>query len=73
MTPESDANTETDANRSLSAKEKVVWTAIAVLGALALGGVAIHRGETINSAWLVVAAVCVYALGYRFYSAFIAA
>ena len=38
MTPESDANTETDANRSLSAMEKVVWTAIAVLGALALGG-----------------------------------
>jgi carbon starvation protein len=60
-------------NKSLSTKEKLIWTAIAALGALALGGVAIYRGETINSAWLVVAAVCVYALGYRFYSAFIAA
>jgi carbon starvation protein len=50
-----------------------VWVAIAVLGAAALGGIALHRGESVNSAWFVVAAVCVYALGYRFYSAFIAA
>jgi carbon starvation protein len=49
------------------------WVAIAVLGAAALGGIALHRGESVNSAWFVVAAVCVYALGYRFYSAFIAA
>ncbi len=50
-----------------------LWVTVAVLGAVALGSVALHRGETINSAWLVVAAICVYALGYRFYSAFIAA
>jgi len=49
------------------------WVAVAVIGAAALGGIALHRGETVNSAWFVVAAVCVYALGYRFYSAFIAA
>jgi len=43
-----------------------LWVTVAVLGAVALGSVALHRGETINSAWLVVAAICVYALGYRF-------
>ena len=33
---------------------------------------ALHRGETINSVWFIAAAICVYAIGYRFYSAFIA-
>ena len=50
----------------------VIWIAVAVLGALALATVALHRGEQINAMWLVVAAVCTYALGYRFYSKFIA-
>ena len=35
--------------------------------------IALHRGEQINALWLVAAAVCTYALGYRFYSGFIAA
>ena len=39
----------------------------------ALGAIALHRGETINSLWFIAAAVCVYTLGYRFYSAFVAA
>ena len=51
----------------------VIWIAVAVLGTLALATVALHRGEQINAMWLVVAAVCTYALGYRFYSKFIAA
>jgi carbon starvation protein len=50
-----------------------LWIAVAVVGAFALGGLAVHRGESINAMWIVVAAVCVYALGYRFYSAWIAA
>jgi carbon starvation protein len=50
-----------------------LWGGVVLLGAAAVGGIALHRGETINSLWIVVAAVCVYALGYRFYSAFIAA
>jgi carbon starvation protein len=50
-----------------------LWIAIALLGAVAVGGIALHRGESINSLWFVTAAVCVYALGYRFYSAFVAA
>ncbi|WP_045225207.1 carbon starvation CstA family protein [Methyloterricola oryzae] len=51
----------------------LIWSLIAVAGAGAVGGIALHRGETINSFWFVLAAVCVYALGYRFYSAFVAA
>lgn len=51
----------------------LLWPAVALLGAAALGGIALNRGESINSLWLIVAALCVYALGYRFYSAFVAA
>jgi carbon starvation protein len=50
----------------------LIWIAIAILGALALATIAFHRGEQINAMWLVVAAVCTYAIGYRFYSKFIA-
>jgi carbon starvation protein len=48
------------------------WGVVALLGAVAVGTVAVHRGEPINALWLVVAATCCYALGYRFYSKFIA-
>ena len=50
-----------------------VWGVIGLLGAAAVGVVAVRRGEPINAMWLVVAATCCYALGYRFYSKFIAA
>ncbi len=49
------------------------WAIVALLGAFALGTVALHRGETINAMWLVVAAVCVYLIAYRFYARYIAA
>src|ERR1700729_2097972 len=48
------------------------WGTVALLGAVALGTIALRRGEPINALWLVVAATCCYALGYRFYSKFIA-
>src|SRR6476661_5906786 len=48
------------------------WTVLALLGAFALATVALHRGESINAVWVVVAAVCVYLIAYRFYSRFIA-
>ena len=51
----------------------LIWTVIAVAGAGAIGGIALHRGETINSLWFIIAAVCTYLIGFRFYSAFIAA
>ncbi len=49
------------------------WVTVGLLGAAAVGVIAGHRGEPINALWLVVAATCCYALGYRFYSKFIAA
>ncbi len=51
----------------------LLWGIVGVIGAIAVGVVAVHRGEPINALWLVAAATCCYALGYRFYSSFIAA
>ncbi len=47
------------------------WFAVAALGAVALGIIALKRGESINALWLVVAAVCSYFIAYRFYGLFI--
>ena len=49
-----------------------IWLAIALLGAAALGGIALNRGESINALWFVAAALCIYAIAYRFYAAWIA-
>jgi carbon starvation protein len=51
---------------------KLLWGAIAALGAVSLGIVALSRGEPVNAAWLVIAAVCVYFVAYRYYALFIA-
>ena len=51
----------------------LLWLLVAVLGASAVGGIAINRGESINAMWFITAAVCVYAIAYRFYAAWIAA
>src|SRR5271166_1727426 len=51
---------------------KLLWTAVAVLGAVAFAIVALNRGEAVNAAWLVVAAVCIYFIAYRFYGLFVA-
>ncbi len=51
----------------------LLWVLIGATGTIAVGAIALHRGEQINAMWLVVAAACCYALGYRFYSSFIAA
>ncbi|MBT2328707.1 carbon starvation protein A, partial [Pseudomonas fluorescens] len=50
----------------------VPWLLLAVLGACALGVVALRRGEPINALWIVVAAVAIYLVAYRYYSLFIA-
>jgi carbon starvation protein len=50
----------------------LLWGLVSLTGAIAVGVVALRRGEPINALWLVVAATCCYALGYRFYSRFIA-
>jgi len=49
------------------------WTVVALVGAAALGTIALHRGEPLNATWFVLAAACSYLVAYRFYSAFIAA
>jgi carbon starvation protein len=51
----------------------LVWGAIAIGGAAALARVALTRGESINAAWLLTAAICTYLVAFRFYSKFIAA
>jgi carbon starvation protein len=53
-------------------KKNLIWLGVAIAGAVALGIVALTRGETINAAWLVVAAVCTYLIAYRYYGLFIA-
>ena len=50
----------------------VFWLAVGGLGAVAFGGIALARGESINAWWLIAAAVCVYAIGYRVYGAWVA-
>src|SRR5512132_214699 len=50
---------------------KALWVGIAVLGTISFAVVALTRGEAVNAAWLVVAAVCIYFIAYRFYALFI--
>ncbi|NOS71482.1 MAG: carbon starvation protein A [Verrucomicrobia bacterium] len=57
-------------NKTLST---LLWLGIAALGGFAYVTLAMHRGEHINSAFILVAALCTYAIGYRFYSKWIAA
>jgi len=50
----------------------LIWAAVAIVAAFCLAAIALNRGEHINSAWLVLAAVCTYLVGFRFYARFIA-
>ena len=71
--PETSQNTFGSAYEMKPRLRFLLWAFIALLGGLALGTIALHRGEQINALWLVTAALCTYALGYRLYSKFIAA
>jgi carbon starvation protein len=57
----------------MSALRSAVWVAVAALGAAAFAAVTHARGEPVSAAYVVVAALCTFAVGYRFYSKFIAA
>ena len=59
-------------NNNNSLLRHIPWLALAVIGACALGVVALRRGEAINALWIVVAAVALYLVAYRYYSLFIA-
>src|SRR5881394_3599886 len=50
----------------------IVWTVVSLAGAGAFAALALHRGESINSMYILTAALCSYAIGYRFYSKWIA-
>src|SRR5207302_45131 len=64
------------ARRNLGAMNRLlsvlVWGGISAGGAAAFGVLALSRGESVNAAWLLTAALCSYAVGYRFYSRFLA-
>jgi carbon starvation protein len=62
--------TRVQARASLS--QALIWGGVAVLGACSLGVLALNRGEGVNALWLVTAALCTYAVAYRFYSLFLA-
>src|ERR1700758_1565142 len=51
----------------------IVWALVSLLGAAALAKIALQRGESLSAIWFVFAAVCVYLIAYRLYSAFVAA
>jgi len=51
----------------------LAWGALAVVAAFCLAGIALNRGEHVNSIWLVLASSCTYLIGFRFYGKFIAA
>jgi carbon starvation protein len=61
-----------DTINSSNTQTKILWIAVALLGSLAFGIVALQRGESVNAAWLVVAATCIYFIAYRFYGLFVA-
>ncbi|HLZ36227.1 MAG TPA: carbon starvation CstA family protein [Mycobacteriales bacterium] len=49
----------------------IVWTLVALVGAIAWAVLALARGENVSAAWLIVAALGSYAIAYRFYARFI--
>ena len=61
----------TEQASKITARSLVVWGAVALVGAVAWGVVALSRGEEVSAIWLVAAALGSYAIAYRFYARFI--
>jgi carbon starvation protein len=57
--------------RPMPVRSRIVFAVIALIGAVAWSLIAVVRGETVNAVWFVVAAVCTYAVAYRFYARFV--
>lgn len=53
-------------------QSKIIWSLVTIVGAVSFGVLAVSRGEHVNAVWLVLAAICIYSIAYRFYSLFIA-
>jgi carbon starvation protein len=52
----------------ITTKHKIIFAVVAVLGAIAWAMIALFRGETVNAVWFVIAAICTYVIGFRFYA-----
>ncbi|HTM84101.1 MAG TPA: carbon starvation CstA family protein, partial [Mycobacterium sp.] len=52
----------------ITTRHRIVFALIAVLGAVAWAVIAFFRGETVNAVWFVIAAICTYVIGFRFYA-----
>ncbi|MCV7169856.1 carbon starvation protein A [Mycobacterium manitobense] len=52
----------------ITAKHRIIFGVIAVIGAVAWAVIAFFRGETVNAVWFVIAAICTYVIGFRFYA-----
>jgi carbon starvation protein len=63
--------TLTEARSRMNPRSVLIWTAVAIVGAVAWGVLAVSRGENVSAIWLVVAALGSYAIAYRFYARFI--
>jgi carbon starvation protein len=63
--------TLTEARERMNPRSILIWTAVAIVGAVAWGVLAISRGENVSAIWLVAAALGSYAIAYRFYARFI--
>ncbi len=57
--------------RSLSPRSIAIWALVAVVGAVCWTVLALARGETVSALWILFAALCSYAIAYRFYARFI--
>jgi carbon starvation protein len=56
----------------MSARSIVIWVAVALVGAVSWTVLALARGESVSALWILFAALCSYAIAYRFYARFIA-
>jgi carbon starvation protein len=63
--------TLTEARSRMNPRSVLIWTAVAIVGAVAWGILALARGENVSAIWMVVAALGSYAIAYRFYARFI--
>lgn len=52
----------------ITLRHRIIFGVIAVLGAVAWAVIAFFRGETVNAVWFVIAAICTYVIGFRFYA-----
>lgn len=52
----------------ITVRHRIIFGIIALLGAVAWAVIAFFRGETVNAVWFVIAAICTYVIGFRFYA-----